>query len=138
MSAGEPSDPGPGTPAGVPAGHYAKRGASRRALVPLAAVLSVLGVAGAGYGAWVYVHRTSGHVVKFQTSDGGVQITANVRREPGRETECALRARNYDGAEVGRRVIVIPPGEGRKVTIEEFLATSERPVTGEIQQCRSR
>jgi hypothetical protein len=128
----------PGKQPGVPAGRYARQAPSRRVLIPLAATLAVVGVSAAAYAALVTSGRTTGKVVTFKTADDGVQITANIRRDPDRATECALRARNQAGAEVGRRIIVIPPGDGRKVTVSEFLSTSERPVTGEIMECRSK
>lgn len=110
---------------------------SRRVLIPLASTLAALGVAGALYATWATGRHAQGRVVSFQTSDSGVQITANIRRDPARDTECVLRARNHDGAEVGRRVLVIPSGGESRLTVSEFLSTRERPVTGEIRDCRS-
>jgi hypothetical protein len=106
-------------------------------LAPVALVGALAVVAGAAWGGLTYSRRTVGTMVSYSTSDSGVQITASVQRDPNRATECVLRARNRAGEEVGRRVLVIPPGEGRKVTLTERLATRERPITGEIQACHS-
>lgn len=126
-------------PAGVPPDRYGRvrSGPSRRVVVPLAAVLLTAGVAFAAYATWATDRHPKAKVSVFETSEDGVRVIATIRRESGRTTECALRARNSDGAEVGRRVLVIPPGEGRSVTVTEFLQTRERPVTGEVKDCRS-
>lgn len=131
------SAPGPGGHAAADRYGRVRRGASRRAVVPLAAALLAAGVGFAAYATWATDKHPKAKVATFETSDSGVRVTVTIRREPDRTTECVLRARNELGAEVGRRTLVVPPGEGRSVTLTEFLQTRERPVTGEVRDCRS-
>jgi hypothetical protein len=133
------SDSAPGSGAGPAPDRYGRvrRGPSRRVVVPLAVGLLGVGVGFAAYATWVTDRHPKAKVSTFETSESGVRVTTTIRRDPGRTTECALRARNDAGAEVGRRTLVIPPGESRSVTLTEFLETRERPVTGEVRDCRS-
>ncbi len=134
---GPASDPPP-RPA-VPADRYGrvKTKRSRRALAPFVVVGTLIAAGGAAWGAKVYSSRTTAEMVSYETSEGGVRITVLIQRDPARTTECALRARNRAGAEVGRRIVVIPPGKDRKISLTEQLDTSERPITGEIKDCHS-
>jgi hypothetical protein len=136
-------DPGPASEplprSAVPPDRYGrpKSRRSRRTTAPVVVVGALALVAAAAWGGLTYSRRTVGTMVSYETSDTGVQITVSVQRDPKRTTECALRARNRAGEEVGRRILVIPPGEGREVRLSERLETRERPITGEIQSCHS-
>lgn len=133
------TDSAPGSAGGPAPDRYGRvrRGPSQRVVVPLAAALLAAGVGFAAYATWATDRHPKAKVGAFETSEGGVRVTVTIRRDPDRATECALRARNEAGAEVGRRALLIPPGEGRSVTVTEFLETRERPVTGEVRDCRS-
>ena len=69
--------------------------------------------------------------------DRGVVVEFEVAAEQGKAVTCVVRARNAAGAEVGREVVrvgAVPPGE-RTLTVRHALATTDRPVTGEVQRC---
>jgi hypothetical protein len=54
----------------------------------------------------------------------------------GGSATCLLRARSYDGAEVGRRTVTVtaPDGE-RRATASEPVPTTARPFIGEVLRC---
>jgi hypothetical protein len=73
-----------------------------------------------------------------QITDTGVLIDFRVRIPAGGTASCVVRARAYDGAEVGRRVVTVtaPAGTGeQQVTASETVATSARPFIGEVVRC---
>jgi hypothetical protein len=101
------------------------------AVVAAAALVWVL------WAAWSFANRTTGHVVSYQLADRSVTITIEVVRKPGTAAECLIRSRNQAGAEVGRKVVTIPAGPDRSVVVTETFPTSDRPISGELRQCRS-
>jgi hypothetical protein len=126
-----------------PPGRYGRRrDGRRRILVP--AVFGVL-VIGASLLLAVKLYRQYGdptydaQVVSYtQITDTGVLIEFRVRIPAGGTATCALRARAYDGAEVGRRVVTVsaPAGSGdQQVTAREPVPTSGRPFIGEVVRC---
>jgi Domain of unknown function (DUF4307) len=93
----------------------------------------------------VYLGRQAGTpsvaygVRSFATMDRSVRITFEVRKAASTAAICVLRARDRQGVEVGRREVAIGPSpDGRRtVVLTETLATSARPVTGEVDSCRT-
>jgi hypothetical protein len=69
-------------------------------------------------------------------TDSGLTVTFAVRAPAGQPAECTVRAHSRDGREVGRASVPVPAttrdGE-RRVTYT--LATTGRPVTGEVPRC---
>ncbi|MFT4124884.1 MAG: DUF4307 domain-containing protein [Gordonia sp. (in: high G+C Gram-positive bacteria)] len=62
-----------------------------------------------------------------------VQFTVN-RADPSRPVACVVRARAKDGSEVGRREVLIGPGEAQEGERAE-VRTSAPPVIGEVFGC---
>jgi hypothetical protein len=61
-------------------------------------------------------------------------VTYEVHKPKSWSVTCVIRARNGDGAEVGRQTVTIPPG--KTVVIATFaLPTTAEAVTGEIEDC---
>lgn len=63
-----------------------------------------------------------------------VQYTVN-RADPATPVACVVRARAQDGAEVGRREILIPAGTDLQVGARTVVVTSRPPVIGEVFGC---
>lgn len=62
-----------------------------------------------------------------------MRITIAVTRdEPSRPAVCVVRARAKDGAESGRKEVLIPPGES---TISTVIKSSGEPVTADVFGC---
>jgi hypothetical protein len=126
-----------------PPGRYGRRrDGRRRVLVP--ALVGVL-VIGASLLLGVKLYHQYGdptydaQVVSYtQITDTSVLIDFRVRIPAGGTATCVLRARAYDGAEVGREVVSVsaPAGTGeQQVTASEPLTTSARPFIGEVVRC---
>ncbi|MEJ3741933.1 DUF4307 domain-containing protein [Actinomycetes bacterium KLBMP 9797] len=78
-------------------------------------------------------------VIRFQNiSDTGIEVDFRVNVPAGGQAICVLRARSRDGAEVGKAEVRVSaaPGETRPVTAYR-LATTARPVIGEVVRCRA-
>jgi hypothetical protein len=72
----------------------------------------------------------------YDVTDEQVVVEFTVRVPEGEAAICAVRARPDHGGVVGREEVRVdpPPGIGRP-TVVHRLATTERPVTGEVQRC---
>lgn len=68
-------------------------------------------------------------------TDRQVVIQFRVNLPAGEPASCTVRARNRAGVEVGRAVVTVPPGQERHQVVTYRLATSERPVSGEVLGC---
>jgi hypothetical protein len=129
-----------------PPGRYGRRRDGRRRVlgpVLLAAVILVASVL-----VTVKLYRQYGdpaydaQVIRYtQLTDTGLLIDFTVRVPAGAQALCVLRARSYDGVEVGRReVTVAAPAQGgeQRVTASESVPTSARPFIGEVVRCRAK
>lgn len=68
--------------------------------------------------------------------DETVEVTITVTRsDPARQAACIVRARSYDGAEVGRREILVAPSEHESVQVSTIIKTTRPPVIGDIYGC---
>jgi Domain of unknown function (DUF4307) len=68
------------------------------------------------------------------TSATTVIVSFEVHKPSSMTVTCVVRARNAAGAEVGRATVQIPPGQA--VTHKTYtLATTDKAVTGEVQDC---
>lgn len=63
-----------------------------------------------------------------------VRYTVN-RKDPGQPVACVVRARAQDGAEVGRREVLIPAGDLQQTSMRSDVRTSRRAVIGEVFGC---
>jgi hypothetical protein len=124
-----------------PPGRYGRRRAPRRTrrwmVVGIALVAVAVGLAVAfrlhqQYGEGPY----DAELVRYtDVTDRQVVIQFRVTLPAGKAATCAVRARNRAGLEVGRAAVRVPPSGDRHPLITYRLATTERPVSGEIQGC---
>ena len=68
--------------------------------------------------------------------DQTVEITISVtRKDPSRPAVCIVRARSYDGAETGRREVLVGPSKAKTVQVTTTVKSFRRPVVGDIYGC---
>jgi hypothetical protein len=128
------------TPA-FPPGRYGRRRDGRRRLaVPIVAGVLVLAVSVLlavrlydRFGDPTYDPRIVGW---SEVTPANMTIEFAVRVPDGGSAECVLRARSYDGAEVGRRTVVVTAPAG-SITAEgrERVPTTARASHGEVVRC---
>lgn len=68
--------------------------------------------------------------------DRHIVVTYQLSRPTDRTVVCAVEAREYSHAIVGRVEDVIPPGGEPRLVRHVEVRTSSRPVAGEVTQCR--
>lgn len=113
-------------------------GDRRRAAVWLGVLVAAAGVALAalGYQRFEAVD-VEGESAAFEVLDEQtVEITISVtRKDPSRPVVCIVRARSYDGAETGRREILVGPSEAKTVQVTTTVKSFRPPVVGDIYGC---
>ncbi|MFG1609897.1 DUF4307 domain-containing protein [Actinoplanes sp. NPDC049265] len=125
-----------------PPGRYGHRRAPgmRRRIVPIAflvlilvgSVLLTVELYGR-YGQTDYESRVVGW---SNDSDTRLTIEFEVRVPAGGTATCVLRARQYDGAEVGKREVrVTNPGETAAIQAKEDVPTRARASHGDVLRC---
>jgi hypothetical protein len=68
--------------------------------------------------------------------DRTVEVTASVTRDdPSQAVVCIVRARSYDGDEVGRREVLVAPSSADTVQVRTLVTTSRRAVVGDVYGC---
>ena len=68
--------------------------------------------------------------------DETVEITISVtRKDPSRPAVCIVRTRSYDGAETGRREVLVGPSEAKTVQVTTTVKSFRPPVVGDIYGC---
>ncbi|MET7773476.1 DUF4307 domain-containing protein [Nocardia sp. NPDC005366] len=71
--------------------------------------------------------------------DSTLSIRMKVTRaDPGLPVVCFVRAMDRDGAEVGRREVLITPSESGTVELTTTVRSSARPSAGNIYGCSDR
>ncbi|MFC4125660.1 DUF4307 domain-containing protein [Nocardia rhizosphaerae] len=74
-----------------------------------------------------------GYVV---VDDATLTVRMKVTRdEPERDVVCFVRAMDRDGAEVGRREVLVPGSEHQSLEVATTVKTSARPSAGDIYGC---
>ena len=126
-----------------PPGRYGRRRDGRRRLgVPIVFGLIVLAASVLvplrlyeRYGDPSYDPRIVGWA---EVTETGMTIDFTVRVPAGGAAECVLRARSYDGAEVGRRTVTVTSPAGATTTVEakERVTTTARASHGDVVRCR--
>jgi Domain of unknown function (DUF4307) len=131
----------PGAAPVFPPGRYGRRRAPRRARWWVVAVVAAVAVV-AGLALTLRLHQQYGagaydtELVRYtDVTDSQVVVHFRVNLPAGKSATCTVRARNRDGAEVGRAQVGVPASPDRRPLVSYRLATSQRPVSGEIQGC---
>jgi hypothetical protein len=129
------------TPA-FPPGRYGRRRSGRRhRALPL--VLLILVIAGSLLLS-VRLYQTYGQtdyqpqIIGWQEpTDTTLTVKFSVRVPAGGAASCVLRARDYDGNEVGRRTVVVRAAAGATtITAEEAVTTKARASVGDVIGCQ--
>ena len=125
-----------------PPGRYGRRRSGRRRRV-LPAVVLALVVAVAllltvrlwqQYGRTDYQAQIVGWDEPGATS---LTIEFRVRVPAGRPADCLLRARDYQGNELGRREVVVrPAGNATEIRARETVPTTARASVGDVLGCQ--
>jgi hypothetical protein len=68
--------------------------------------------------------------------DDTLSVTIKVTRaDPSRPVVCIVRARSIDGAETGRREVLVPPSSRDTVNITTTVTSTRPPVVGDVYGC---
>jgi multidrug efflux pump subunit AcrA (membrane-fusion protein) len=67
--------------------------------------------------------------------DTGVTVTFEVNKPAGQSASCTVQAHTNKGREVGKAVVEVPAAAPDVARVTYRLATSQRPVTGEVPGC---
>lgn len=126
----------------VPASRYGRTPMPARTRSRLVAGLGVLVVA-AGVGlALVAYQRFEGVDVEGKTAafdiidDHNVTVTISVtRKDPSQPVVCIVRSRSKDGAETGRREVLVPPSDAKTVQVKTTVASFKRAFVGDVYGC---
>jgi hypothetical protein len=113
-------------------------GARRRVAIGLRVlvVVATLALAAVAY------QRFEGEAVKSETAayetldDQTMSVTISVtRRDPSTPVVCIVRVMSRDGAETGRREIVVPETTDKTVQVTTTVKSYARPVLGDVYGC---
>ncbi|MEV4344443.1 DUF4307 domain-containing protein [Actinoplanes sp. NPDC049596] len=124
-----------------PPGRYGRRRSGRRRpVLPLVVLIVVIGVSLAVslklYQRFGQTNYDAQIVGWSEPTDKEMVIQFRVRVPAGESASCVLRARDYDGFEVGRRTVVVRPAAGQtSVEAKETVATTARGSVGDILGC---
>ena len=127
-----------------PAARYGRQQLSRRTrrwiAIGLTALVLVAGVAIAAvaffrFGAGDVKGELGGYRI---VDDRTVEVTVSVTRDdPSPQVVCIVRARSYDGNEIGRRELLVAPSTAETVQVRTIVTTSAPAVVGEVYGCGS-
>ena len=125
-----------------PADRYGRQRLSRRSRRRVVVALSVVIVSAAVALALVAYQRlgsgeVKGELAGYQLLDAEtVQVTISVTREdPSRPVVCIVRARSRDGAESGRRELLVPASSQSTVQVTALVKSSRQPAVGDVYGC---
>jgi hypothetical protein len=124
-----------------PPGRYGRRRDGRRRLfAPIALAVVVTIVAGflavRLYGQYGDPNYDPQIVGWSDVTDTRITIEFTVRVPPGGAATCGLRARSYEGAEVGRVTVTVTAKESeRTISARETVPTTARAAVGEVVRC---
>ncbi|MEH3141402.1 MAG: DUF4307 domain-containing protein [Mycobacterium kyogaense] len=114
------------------------RRSNRRLIIGLFVAVIALGVAIAA----VAFDRLGSPEVKGElggyrvVDDRTVEVTASISRDdPSKPVVCIVRARSYDGDEVGRRELLVAPSSAETVQVRTTVTTSRPAVVGDVYGC---
>jgi hypothetical protein len=125
-----------------PPGRYGRRREGRRSWTPVL-LCAVMIAASVLVGIRLYQRygdpTYTAQVIRNSTpTDTQVVVEFDVRVPAGGAAICVLRARAYDGREVGRREVTVQakPGASR-ADASEAVPTTARAFVGEVVRCRA-
>jgi hypothetical protein len=125
-----------------PTARYGQQRLNRQSRRRLAMILSAVIVAAGVALALVAYQRLGTGEVKgelggYQLVDAEtVQVTISVtRKDPSRPAVCIIRARSIEGAETGRREVLVPPSVHDTVQVTALVKSTRRPVVGDVYGC---
>jgi hypothetical protein len=110
----------------------------RRVVIALGTltVLLGLGVAAGLYQRYEEVAVTGEMVAYDVLDEQTASVTISVtRQDPALPVGCVVRARARDGAESGRREVLVGPSTERTVQFTTTVKTYKRPYVGDIYGC---
>lgn len=130
-------------PAVFPPGRYGRRRDGRRRILG-PALLAVV-IAAASIALAVKLYRQYGdptydaQVLRYTgVTDTRITVDFIVRVPAGGSATCLLRARSYDGTEVGRRTVTVTaPADASQVSASETLPTTARAIIAEALRCHA-
>jgi len=71
-------------------------------------------------------------VVDSETLSLTIKVT---RADPSRPVVCIVRAKSIDGAETGRREVLVPPSSQATVNVTTTVKATRPPVVGDVYGC---
>jgi hypothetical protein len=71
-------------------------------------------------------------VVDSETLSVTIKVT---RADPSRPVVCIVRAKSVDGAETGRREVLVPPSSQATVNVTTIVKATRPPVVGDVYGC---
>ncbi len=125
-----------------PPGRYGRRRAAKR--LPVAGIVVAVLVVAACVLLSVRLYDRYGQtdyqaqIVGWDPSDQQTVVKFTVRVPAGGAASCVLRARDFNGNEVGRRTVVVrAEGADTGIDAEEAVPTTARASVGEVLGCQS-
>ena len=110
----------------------------RRVAIVLGALvtLALIGVAVVAYQRFEGVD-VEGKMAAYEVlDDQTVAVTISVtRKDPATPVVCIVRARSEDGAETGRREILVGPADAHTIQVTTTVKSFQRPLVGDIYGC---
>lgn len=78
-----------------------------------------------------------GSIAAYQVvDDQTVSVTISVtRKDPSRPVHCIVRVRSHDGAETGRREVLVGPSDQKTVQVTAAVESYKPPFVGDIYGC---
>jgi hypothetical protein len=130
------------TPVFPPGRYGRRREGGRRKRLPMIVAAVLAGIAALGL-TWAYYQKFgqtdySPEIVGWnEPTDAQMVIKFRVRVPAGETASCMLRARDYQGYELGVRTVTVPaaPGGG-EVVVTESVPTTARGSVGDVMSCR--
>jgi hypothetical protein len=112
---------------------------TRRRLVMGLGALVTLALIGGAVAAYRHFegNDVEGSMVAYEViDDQTVSVTISVtRKDPATPVVCIVRARSNDGAETGRREVLVEPAEAKTVQLTTDVKSFQRPFVGDIYGC---
>lgn len=133
------TDPDETGMAGMAGRYGATTPAQRRAGIGL---LALVGAVALGFLLWAALHHANPAVRAAVTGfaivdDERVDVVFEVRRDPGTEVTCTLRARGIDRSTVGTVQIPVAASAERTSAVRAAVPTRTRAVSGELVRCQA-